>query len=261
MGAVMVLPLIYMVMQSLKPLDEFFVFPPRFYVVHPTLNNFRDLFFLMSTSWVPLSRYLFNTVFTSVAGTFGQLILASLAAYVLAKMELPGRKVMFQMIQKSLMFSATVAGTITFVIMRYLGWVDTYLAVIVPAFQSSLGLYLMKQFMETNVSQEMLESARLDGAKEFRIFWSIAMPMVKPAWLTLIIYAFKDMWTAGGSSAIYSEQLKSLNTGISQIAAGGIARQGISAASTLLMAIVPIIVFIVSQSNVIETMGSSGMKD
>ncbi|MBR6290142.1 MAG: carbohydrate ABC transporter permease [Clostridia bacterium] len=261
MGAIMVLPLIYMVMQSLKPLDEFFVFPPRFYVVHPTLNNFRDLFFLMSTSWVPLSRYLFNTVFTSVAGTFGQLILASLAAYVVAKMELPGRKVMFQMIQKSLMFSATVAGTITFVIMRYLGWVDTYLAVIVPAFQSSLGLYLMKQFMETNVSQEMLESARLDGAKEFRIFWSIAMPMVKPAWLTLIIYAFKDMWTAGGSSAIYSEQLKSLNTGISQIAAGGIARQGISAASTLLMAIVPIIVFVVSQSNVIETMGSSGMKD
>ena len=172
MGAIMVLPLIYMVMQSLKPLDEFFVFPPRFFVVHPTLNNFRDLFFLMSTSWVPLSRYLFNTVFTSVAGTFGQLVLASLAAYVLAKMELPGRKVMFQLIQKSLMFSPAVAGTITFVIMRYLGWVDTYLAVIVPAFQSSLGLYLMKQFMETcDYTQE--QAARRLG---LRFLWALSLP-------------------------------------------------------------------------------------
>ena len=261
MGAIMVLPLIYMVMQSLKPLDEFFVFPPRFYVVHPTLNNFRDLFFLMSTSWVPLSRYLFNTVFTSVAGTFGQLILASLAAYVLAKMELPGRKVMFQMIQKSLMFSATVTGVVNFITLSVLGWIDTYLAIIVPAWCSTLGLYLMKQFMESNVTTEVLESARLDGASEIRTFWSIAMPMVKPAWLTLIIYSFQGLWNAGASTFIYSEQLKTLNYAISQITNGTIARSGASAAATVVMMIVPILVFVISQSNIIETMGSSGMKD
>ena len=261
LGFVMVLPLFYAVLQSFKPLDEFFVFPPRFFVSHPTLSNYKDLFFLMSTSWVPFSRYIFNTVFISVAGTLGQLICASLAAYVMSKMELPGKKVMFQMVQKPLMFSATVMGTITFVIMRYLHMIDTYWAIIIPAFQSSLGLYLMKQFMDSNVTKEILESARLDGAKEFRIFWSIAMPMVKPAWLTLIIYTFKDLWNAGASSAIYSEQLKSLNTGLGQIAAGGVARSGVAAASTVVMMIVPVIVFVIMQSNVIETMGSSGMKD
>ena len=119
----------------------------------------------------------------------------------------------------------------------------------------------MKQFMDSNVSKEILESARLDGAREFRIFWSIAMPMVKPAWLTLIIYCFKDLWNQGTSSAIYSEQLKTLNAGLGQIAAGGVARSGVAAASTVVMMIVPIIVFVIMQSNVIETMGSSGMKD
>ncbi len=261
LGFVMVVPLFYAILQSFKPLDEYFVFPPRFFVSHPTIGNYKDLFYLMSTSWVPFSRYIFNTVFISVAGTFGHLVCASLAAYVMSKMELPGKKVMFQMVQKSLMFNAGVMGTMTFVILRYLGWVDTYWAVIIPAFQQSLGLYLMKQFMDSNVTTEILESARLDGAKEFRIFWSIAMPMVKPAWLTLIIYCFKDLWNQGAQASIYSEQLKSLNTGLSQIAAGGIARTGVSAASTVVMMIVPIIVFVIMQSNVIETMGSSGMKD
>ena len=261
LGFVMVVPLFYAILQSFKPLDEYFVFPPRFFVSHPTIGNYKDLFYLMSTSWVPFSRYIFNTVFISVAGTFGHLVCASLAAYVMSKMEMPGKKVMFQMVQKSLMFNAGVMGTMTFVILRYLGCVDTYWAVIIPAFQQSLGLYLMKQFMDSNVTTEILESARLDGAKEFRIFWSIAMPMVKPAWLTLIIYCFKDLWNQGAQASIYSEQLKSLNTGLSQIAAGGIARTGVSAASTVVMMIVPIIVFVIMQSNVIETMGSSGMKD
>jgi ABC-type glycerol-3-phosphate transport system permease component len=119
----------------------------------------------------------------------------------------------------------------------------------------------MKQFMETNVSDAVLESARLDGASEFRTFWVIAMPMVKPAWLTLIIYSFQDLWNKGSSIYIHSEQLKSFNYAIGQITAGGIARAGAAAASTVIMMMVPITVFVVSQSNIIETMGSSGMKD
>jgi ABC-type glycerol-3-phosphate transport system permease component len=119
----------------------------------------------------------------------------------------------------------------------------------------------MKQFMESNVTDEILESARLDGASEFYSFWAIAMPMVKPAWLTLIIYSFNGLWNAGASIYIQSEQLKTLNYAISQITAGGIARAGASAAATVIMMAVPIIVFVVSQSNIIETMGTSGMKD
>ncbi len=260
-GLFMFLPMYYTVIQALKPLNELFYFPPRFYVIHPTFDNFKDLFNLMSDSWVPFSRYIFNTVLISVGGTFGNLVLASICAYALAKIEFPGAKQFFWLIQKSLMFTATVTGIVNFITLSMLGWIDTYLAIIVPAWCSTLGLYLMKQFMESNVSTAVLESARLDGASELRTFWSIAMPMVKPGWLTLIVYSFQGLWNSGASSFIYSEQLKTLNYAISQITAGGIARSGASAAATVVMMLVPIIVFVISQSNIIETMGSSGMKD
>ena len=261
LGAFMFLPMVYAIMQSLKPLDELWMYPPRFYVMSPTLKNYKDLFTLMNISWVPFSRYIFNTVLVSVAGTAGHLLLASMAAYALAKIKFPGAGLMFQTVQMSLMFNSTVTAITSFILMSALGWLDNYAALIVPAWCSSLGLYLMKQFMDTNVNNSVLESARLDGAKEFKIFWVIAMPMVKPAWLTLIIYCFQGLWNAGASTYIYSEQLKSFNYAIGQITAGGIKRAGASAASLVIMMLVPITIFIISQSNIIETMGSSGMKD
>ncbi|MBQ4575683.1 MAG: carbohydrate ABC transporter permease [Clostridia bacterium] len=261
MGAFMFLPMLYTLMQSLKPLDELWAFPPRFYVTSPTLKNFGDLFRLMGTSWVPFSRYIFNTILIAVGGTFGNLMLGSMAAYALAKIKFPGRGWMFQMVVLSLMFNATVAGIANFIIMSALGWVDTYLAIIIPAWGSTLGLYLMKQFMESSVSDAVLESARLDGASEFYTFWKIAMPMVKPAWLTLIVYSFQGLWNSGASIYVYSEELKTFNYAIGQILAGGIVRAGAGAASTVVMMAVPIAVFVISQSNIIETMASSGMKD
>ncbi len=261
LGAFMFLPMVYVIMQSLKPLDELWMYPPRFYVMSPTLKNYKDLFTLMNISWVPFSRYIFNTVLVSVAGTAGHLFLASLAAYALAKIKFPGRNGMFQLVQMSLMFNSTVTAITQFILMSALGWLDSYWALIVPAWCSSLGLYLMKQFMDTNVNDSVLESARLDGASELRTFWVIAMPMVKPAWLTLIIYSFQGLWNAGASMYIYSEQYKSFNYAIGQITAGGIKRAGASAASQVIMMLVPILIFIISQSNIIETMGSSGMKD
>lgn len=261
MGAFMFLPMLYVVMQSLKPLDELWMFPPRFYVINPTFKNFGDLFTLMNENWVPFSRYVFNTVFISITGTFGNLLFSSMAAYALAKIKFPGRNVMFQMIVLSLMFHSTVTSVANFITMSALRWVDTYFAIIIPAFSTTLGLYLMKQFMESAVSDEVLESARLDGSGEFKTFWIIAMPMVKPAWLTLMIESFKGLWNSGSSIYIQSEQLKSFNYAINQIVSGGIARAGAGAAATVVMMIVPITVFIICQSNVIETMGSSGMKD
>ena len=261
LGVFMFLPMYYVVIQSFKPLDELWMFPPKFYVVSPTLTNYKDLFLLMNTSWVPFSRYIFNTVFTSVAGTFGNLFFSSLAAYAMAKIKFPGGKTMFKTVEISLMFNSTVTAVTSFILMSTFKWIDTYWAIIVPAWATSLGLFLMKQFMETNVTDAVLESARLDGASELKTFWVIAMPMVKPAWLTLIIYSFQGLWNQGQSIYIHSEQLKSFNYAIGQITAGGIARQGASAAATVIMMLVPILVFVISQSNIIETMGSSGMKD
>ena len=264
MGAFMFLPMLYVVMQSLKPLDELFMFPPKFVVRKPTFNNFKDLFALMSDSGgvgVPFSRYIFNTVFITFCGTLGNLLLSSMAAYALAKLKFPGRNWMFSLIVTSLMFHPTVNQVTHFIILSSFHWVDTYLSIIVPAMASTLGLYLMKQFMETSVPDTVLESARLDGASEFRTFWIIAMPMVKPAWLTLIIESFKGLWNTGASIYIHSEQLKTFNYAIQQILAGGIARSGAGAASTVVMMIVPILVFVINQSKIIETMGASGMKD
>ena len=261
LGAFMFIPMYYVVIQSLKPLDELWMFPPRFYVSNPTGKNFKDLFSLMSGSLVPFSRYIFNTVFTSVAGTFGNLFLSSLAAYAMAKIKFPGGKGMFKLVRTSLMFHQTVTAVCSFILMSAFQMLDTYWAIIVPAWATSLGLYLMKQFMESSVTDAVLESSRLDGASELRTFWIIAMPMVKPAWLTLIIYSFQDLWNKGASVYIHSEQLKSLNYAIQQITAGGIKRAGASAAATVVMMMVPILVFVISQSNIIETMGSSGMKD
>ena len=260
-GAFMFIPMIYSLMNAFKPLEEFFYFPPHFFPRRLTLENFTYLFQLMSSSWVPFSRYIFNTVFITVAGVLGNLIISSLCAYALSKIPFPGHKFFFQLIQKSLMFSATVAGIINFISMSLLGWVDSYLAIIVPAWATTTGLYLMKQFMDSNVSDAVLESARLDGSSEFNTFFRIAMPMVKPAWLTLIIYSFQGLWQTGSSTFIYSEELKTVNYAIGQILSAGAVRNGASAASSFIMMVVPIVVFLLSQSQIIETMGSSGMKD
>ena len=235
MGAFMALPMIYAICNAFKPLDELFVFPPRFLVRNPTWDNFRDLFKLTSNSWVPFSRYLLNTLFITSVGTTGQVFLASLAAYALAKNNFPGKRFINTSIVLSLMFSSTVTAIPNYLIMAKLHWIDTYLAIIVPAFQSSLGLYLIRQFMENGIPDSVIEAARIDGASEFTIYRSIVMPMIKPAWLTLVILSVQSLWNVTGGSYIYSEQLKPLTVALNQLMQGGIARAGVGAAVSVVM--------------------------
>lgn len=118
----------------------------------------------------------------------------------------------------------------------------------------------MKQFM-TSIPDSMIEAARVDGAKTFYIFWKIVMPNVKPAWLTCVIFAFQSIWNNDGSQFIYDEAYKTLPTLFRQISEGGIARAGVSAAAAVLLMIPPIVIFVASQGQVMETMAHSGMKD
>ncbi len=260
MGLFMALPLVLAVSNSLKPLEELYIFPPRFLVSNPTLDNFHDVFVLMSQSWVPFSRYIFNTVFITITGTVGHLLVASLCAFALAKHKFPGRNLIFWIIVTALMFSTQVTAIPNYLIMSKIGWLDTYLSLIIPAIAKPLGLFLMKQFME-QIPDSLLEAARIDGAKETTVFLRIAMPQVKPAWLTLIIFCFQDLWNLQGSNYIYSEELKTLPYALSQISAAGISRAGATAAVAVIMMIVPITIFVISQSNIIETMASSGIKE
>lgn len=258
----MALPIVFIISNAFKPMDEIFVFPPRFFVRNPTLDNFFDLFNLFSDSWIPFSRYVFNTFFVAIVGTAGHVILASAAAYPLAKHKFPGKELLFTMVVLSLMFSPHVTAIPNYMTMSWLGLINTYGALILPAFGFSLGLYLMKQFME-QIPDALLEAAKIDGASEYRVFWSIVMPVVKPAWLTLVLFSFQSLWTVnvGAQKFIYSEHMKTMDYAFNQIIQGGIARTGSFAAVALLMMLVPIGVFIITQSNVIQTMSTSGMKD
>lgn len=258
LGILMFLPVWYLIITAFKPLGERSITPPNFYVIKPTLQNFIDLFTNMNSTWVPMSRYIFNTVIISVAATFGCLVFGSLTAYALSKIRFPGHKFIFAVIQYSLMISSTVTGITNFFIYVWLGWLNTYTISIVPVWASTLGLYLMKQFIDANVSDEMIEAARIDGASELTIYWRIVMPLVKPAWLTLVVTTFQNVWNTGASGYVWSEQLKTFNTAISTIST---VSAGAGSAATILMMSVPIIVFLINQSKIVETMASSGMKD
>ena len=259
-GLLMALPLVMIVNNALKPLDELFPYPPKLFVRNPTLDNFVDPFVALNSSWVPFSRYLLNTVIITVGGTGGHVILASLAAYPLSKHDFRGKKMLFDMVVLSMMFSWTVTQIPNYMIISWLGINNTYLALILPACSYGMGLYLMKQFMD-QIPNSLLESARLDGASEFRVFLTIVMPNVKPAWLTLAIFQFQQMWGNTGAMFLRDEELKPLQYSLQQIAAGGTARAGASAAVTLIIAAIPIIFFLICQSNVLETMTTSGMKE
>lgn len=259
----MALPLVFTISNAFKPIDEIFTFPPKLFVRNPTFKNFTDLVGIFSDSWVPFSRYVFNTFFIAIAGTVGHVILASAAAYPLAKIRFPGRKLLFSIVVLSLMFTAYVTQVPNYMIISYLGMINTYWAILLPAFGMTLGLYLMKQFME-QIPDALLEAGKIDGASEYRIYWHIVMPIVRPAWLTLIIFSLQSLWTNGSVTShkfIYSEQLKTVDYVFGQIASGGLVRTGPVAAVTLLMMLVPITVFIVTQSSIIQTMSTSGLKE
>lgn len=260
LGGFMLLPVVYTVVQAFKPMEELFLFPPRFTISNPTVKNFKLIGQLVDNLWVPFSRYTFNSIFVSAAGTAGNVIIASMAAYPLAKNDFPGKKVLFKIVTVALLFSGGVLGLAQYIIMAKLHMINTYWALILPSVATPMGLFLMKQFME-GISTSLLEAARIDGMNEFQIYWSIVMPNVKPAWLTMIIFAFQGMWSMTGGNFIYKEELKMLPTALAQIQSGGIARAGVAAAANLLMFLPPVLMFLITQSSIMETMAHAGIKE
>jgi ABC-type glycerol-3-phosphate transport system permease component len=252
-------PLIMTASNAFKPLDELFLFPPRLLPRNITFDNFRDLSDLIGNSWVPFSRYFFNTILITAVGTIGHVFIASMAAFPLAKYKFPGRGIFFTLVVYSLMFAPQVTATPNYIIISKIGLINTPSAIILPAIASSLGLYLMKQFM-SQIPDDLIESAKIDGASEYRIFFQIVMPLVKPAWLTLIILLFQRLWITDGGSFIFNEELKPLSYALRQIAQGTIERAGTIAAVSFIMMIVPVTFFIISQSRIVETFSHSGMK-
>lgn len=254
------LPLLMSVCMSLKPIDELFYYPPRIFPERPTLDNFRMLFNLMKTTWVPFERYAFNTIFITLATTIGHVVLASMAAYPMAKMKIPFVRLFNNLILLSLMFVSAINDIANYLTITWLGWLDTYFAVIIPNIGVPLGLFIMKNYMST-IPDTLLEAARIDGCSESGIYWRIVMPLAKPVWLTVVILMFQQIWSQNNSQYVYSEQLKTLPYALTQITSGGMVRMGAAQAVGVLMLLVPAVVFMFSQTRIIDTMATSGMKE
>ena len=259
-GLFSILPLIYCLTTSLKPLDELMIFPPRFLVQRPTAQNYLALPGLLSNLNVPLSRYIFNSLFVSIVTTVLYVILSSAAAFVLSKSQIRGKKIIFMMVQFALLFNAYTLEIPRYLIYSYTNIINTYLVYILPMLSGTMGVFLMKQYMEGSVPDALIEAAKIDGAGPYRIFFQIVFPMVKPCIMTLSLFGFRDAWATVPNGTVFDETLKTLPTIMTQITAGGIARAGSAMAVTVIMMLPPILVYMISQRNVLESMNSAGIK-
>jgi putative chitobiose transport system permease protein len=260
MGVFMALPLVYIVVNSFKPINELFLYPPRFFVQRPTLDNFLELFQLSQNTWVPFNRYLFNSLFIAVGGTLFYIYIASMAGFVLAKYRIPGVALYLQVVIWAMLFRPEVMGIPQYIIITRLGLLNSYLSIILPAAASSMGVFMMRQFM-TTIYDTLMDAARIDGAGDYRIYWRVAMPMMKPAWLTLTVFTFQALWNLTGVQYLYDESVKPLPYMLQQVISAGIARAGAGAAVGLVLMLPPILIFVFAQSAVIETMSHTGIKE
>ncbi|MGF7141813.1 ABC-type glycerol-3-phosphate transport system permease component [Anaerotaenia torta] len=259
LGAFMLLPIVYAIVTAFKPVNEIFIYPPRFWVQHPTIANFIDMIEITQETWVPFERSLFNSLFVSVAGTALYILIASMAAFPLAKKKSKWIGFYYQILVLAILFRPEVTRTPLYIIMSGMGLLNSYLSIILPILAGSFGVFLMRQFMLT-IPDEILEAAKVDGANDYRIFFRLIMPLVKPAWMTLTIFTFNSLWNTGDIQYIYNEEMKTLTAVLQSISSAGIARAGAGAAVAVILMIPPVLVFIVSQSSVMETMSHTGLK-
>lgn len=260
LGLFMVLPIYLTIVMSIKPVEELFIFPPKLYAIRPTFDNFKEMFGALHQNRVPFSRYVFNSIFVTATVTIAQCIFASMAAFVLAKCRFPGSKVINSIIVVALLYQSNVIYIMQYIVMAKLHMIDTYWALILPSIASPMGLFLMRQSIG-QVPDAMIEAAKVDGAGLFRICWQIVMPNQKPALMTLIIFAFQAAWNIQAGSVVFQEQYKTLPTVVTQAASSGLVRAGVAMAAAVFMLVPPIIVFMLAQRQVIETMAHSGIKD
>lgn len=259
------LPIVFIFFHAFKPMEELFAFPPKFITLHPTLDNFSKLLKASRSAGIPLSKYVFNSIFITAAVVFGSLLFSTMAAYALSKLKFKGRNVMMQINQIALMFVSCAVMIPRYLIVNKLGMIDTYWAEILPLIALPVGLFLIKQFVD-QVPDSLIEAAYMDGAKEWQIYMRVVLPLIKPAIATAAILVFQQVWTNLETSNYYinDDSLKSLafymSTLTSTTTTNTVAGQGIAAAASLIMFLPNLILFCILQKNVMNTMAHSGIK-
>ncbi len=257
----LLLPIIYVILNAFKPLDEMFVYPPRWIPRNFTLTNFSKMSDLLSETVIPLSRYLYNSIIYCVLMVGTVVLTAFMAAFSMSKTKPKGSEKMTSILIFALSLSGPAAGVANFIIIEKLGLLNTYWAIVLPAMGSATYVFLMRQFL-VNMPESYVEAARLDGASEWQIMWKIGFPYAKPAWATVIVYQFMGAWSDATGPAIYISDAsqQTLPVAISTIG-GSLTTQGASAALTLLMLIPSTLVFVFMQTKIMTTMSFAGLKD
>ena len=258
----MIIPLVYVFLTSLKPLDELLKYPPPIFVKNPTFQNYKDMVTAFSSTTVPFLRYVFNSLFTTLSITVASVFISTLAGYSLVKLRVKAANTIFNIVVAAMMFVMSATTIMNYLIVNEMGLIDTYWALIIPKIAVPTYVFLVKQFAE-QIPNSLLEAARIDGATEMRTFIRIAMPMMKPALVTVFMFAFNANWSDSVTSLYYvtDEAKRTLPLAITTLStAGGLARTGATAAISAIMIIPSIIVLILSQSQVQKTMAHSGIK-
>ncbi len=257
------LPLLYIFMHAFKPMEELFAFPPKFFVRNPTLENFTKLFKFSRTSGIPMSRYIFNSVIVTVVTVLLSLLLTTMSAFALSKIKFKGRELMIEINQVAIMFVGTAVLIPRFMVISNIGLIDSIWAHILPLVAVPVALFLVKQFVD-QVPDSLLEAAYMDGATDFQVYRKVIIPMIRPAISTATILVFQQVWTNTETSNYYfnDDSMKTLSFYMNSLvnANNTVAGQGMSAAATLIMFVPNLILFIILQNGVMNTMASSGIK-
>ena len=259
----MALPLIYLFSTAFKPLNELLEFPPKFFVKNPTFKNFTDLLTRSGSTGLPIYRYLLNSIFVSLAVVFFSVIFSSMAGYILSKKQFRGRKALFEVNTIALMFVSCAVVIPRFLIITGLGITNTIWAHILPLLAIPVGLFLIKQFID-DIPNDLIEAARVDGAGDFYIYTKIILPLIKPALVTVAILAFHSAWNNTETAMLYvsNEELQTFAYYLGTLSGAGnaVSGAGVSAAAALILFLPNLIIFVIMQSKVIDTMAYSGMK-
>lgn len=260
----MAMPIVYIINHAFKPFHELFMYPPTFWVHSPTVENFNDLISASQNTIVPFTRYLFNSIMVAAFMVVLTVLISSMSAYPLSKHDFAGKNILFSAIVLSLMFAPEAVGIPRYLVISKLGLMDNFWGHIIPNLAMPVGVFLMKQFMD-QVPNELLEAAKIDGAREFTVFLRIVMPICMPAVATIAILTFQSSWGNVETSALYMQKetlktlpfyLETLTNGLANSVAG----QGRAAAAAMLMFSVNFLMFLMLQRKVIDTMAHSGIK-
>lgn len=263
LAAFMVLPIIYIISHAFKPVSELYAFPPKFLVRNPTLDNFRNLAKTVSGSLVSIGRYTFNSVVVTVLVVSLNVLVGSMAGFALSKLDFKGKKVIFEINTLSMMFVPAAVLIPRYLIIDKIGIMDTYFAHVLPLLAMPVGMFLVKQFID-QVPNELIEAAVVDGANKLTVYRKVVLPLIKPAIATVCILSFQQVWGNLETSNMFTtkESMRTLAFYMSTLINTNttVAGQGISAAAALIMFVPNIVLFIILQSQVMNTMAYSGIK-